>query len=351
MVFLGAVGCGARSELDIPPVDSRDQSCADSGAGTGLVALASQLDAPSALVVVGGAVYWLTGNNSSHAGTLQRCGACGCGNAPETLVTGLDWNYDNGNDPAVSAQPVIAADSQNAYFSGADHVYACSLQGCASQPAILASVQSPGGIAVASGQVYWTNFNVEPSSVMRTNVDGSHQPSTLLSLSGGWELEGIVVRDGTMYFTSFGSILTCPVTGCTSATTFATATPAVYGLAADAATLYWANRYAATFGGTATIESCPLAGCGAPVVLADGLLDDDFRSIATDGVNIYWADTNTGTVSRCPVSGCNGTPTVLATGQAFADAIAVDATSVYWTTLGTPNFDKRDGAVMKLSPK
>ena len=45
---------------------------------------------------------------------------------------------------------------------------------------------------------------------------------------------------------------------------------------------------------------------------------------------------------KAPLTG--GAPTTLASGQGYPWAIAVDATSVYWTTVG-------DGTVMKVTPK
>ena len=347
--WLALVACGARTPLDSPPltVTSNDEPCVND-AGASLVTLASNLDAPSAIALAGDGVYWLTGNNTSHDGTLQRCGRCGCRDAPATLATGLDWN----DTPDAYPMPALATDGANVYFDGADRVYACALSGCAGEPAIVASKQSVGGIAAADGLVYWTNFDVIPSTIASAPPSGAQPPATLLSLDGGYLFEDVRVHDGTMFFVSFEGVMTCPTSGCADATLFAKGSPATGGLALDDVNVYWANRYAASTGGAATVESCPLAGCqGAPTVIATGLADDHFRAIATDGVNVYWTDFAEGTISKCPVTGCAGAPTLLASGQLGPEQIAVDETSVYWTTAGTPNFDHRDGTVMKLTPK
>ena len=75
-----------------------------------------------------------------------------------------------------------------------------------------------------------------------------------------------------------------------------------------------------------------LAG-GATVTIATG--QSDFRGIAVDSANVYWAVAGTaangyvdGTVMSAPLGG--GTPKTLATGQRTPTAIAVDSTNIYW---------------------
>jgi hypothetical protein len=66
---------------------------------------------------------------------------------------------------------------------------------------------------------------------------------------------------------------------------------------------------------------------------------------AVDATSIYWTAEGDGTVMKLPLAG--GTPTVLASVPGSPGAgkgIAVDATSVYWT-------DWTSGKVMKVTPK
>jgi hypothetical protein len=67
-------------------------------------------------------------------------------------------------------------------------------------------------------------------------------------------------------------------------------------------------------------------------------------SIAVDATSVYWT-TGSGYVVKAPLGG--GTATTLASGQFEALGIAVDATSVYWTIAGT----YYAGSIVKLTPK
>jgi hypothetical protein len=64
--------------------------------------------------------------------------------------------------------------------------------------------------------------------------------------------------------------------------------------------------------------------------------------IAVDATSVYWTTYGGGTVMKLPLGG--GTPVTLASGQSSPTRIAVDATSVYWTNYVNPG-----GAVMKVA--
>jgi hypothetical protein len=94
-------------------------------------------------------------------------------------------------------------------------------------------------------------------------------------------------------------------------------------LTIDANNAYWTN-------GDGTIRSVPLAG-GTTATLATGLSQP--MGIAVDAQNVY-AVSQDGRIVSVPLSGAS-TVTVLAQTQPNPYAMAVDATNVYWSNVGS----------------
>jgi sugar lactone lactonase YvrE len=127
-----------------------------------------------------------------------------------------------------------------------------------------------------------------------------------------------------------------------ASTTLATGS-GVFGVAADAANVYWAEM------ANGTIMKVPVGG-GAATTVASGLSGPN--QIAIDAKNLYVTtgtqnSSATGTIARIAKDG--SAVTFLAMGLMMPSGIAVDATSVYWTTLGDGH--SKSGAIMKASPK
>jgi len=118
---------------------------------------------------------------------------------------------------------------------------------------------------------------------------------------------------------------------------------AAFNIAVDATTVYWTGRD----GTTGTLMKVPVGG-GTATTLATG--PSPFNALAIDATTVYFASAD---ILSVPIVG--GAPTTLVAGYP-AGGLAVDATSVYWTyqigvDAGTLPLESDPGSVMKVTPK
>ncbi len=103
----------------------------------------------------------------------------------------------------------------------------------------------------------------------------------------------------------------------------------------DATSTYWSS-----FG---TMSRCALAGCeGSPTIILEG--PSNIHSLAANTKSVFWTDA-AGVIASCPLAGCDGAPTVIGAVNAFTSVLAVDERHVYWIDPGTRIGGGKEGPV------
>jgi hypothetical protein len=250
--------------------------------GGGTVTSISTGGGPDGVAVAGSNVYWLTGGGISEAPVG--------GGATTVVATEANLPYS------------LAVDGTNVYWGTANGGYVVE-KSLAGGPAITITKEgafSISSIAVDSANIYWLSTAAQPSQTvyLQKAPIGGGAVVTLSSADG--LPAGLAVNGGNVYFGIGSALMTVPTGG----------------------------------GATATLATTP-TGIG---------------GVATDGASVYWIGIGTkansyrdATVMRVPVSGGSAVAVARDLYAPQGDAVAVDSTSVYWTTY--------DGKVQKLTPK
>jgi hypothetical protein len=327
-----------------PPAPCTTSSdCPSAGtciSGRCLVTIAKGQSAPYPLVVESANVVWgnqAVFNGGSYVSLGSIVEAPVSGGAPTTLVSGVA----NGDVP----EPALVASATDAYWPNGGVVRTPLAGG---QSLVYGSGQTDvWAMAIDAHRVYWTNGGYVPgmnpplfAQVLAMPLGGG-TIATLTSLTG-YSSAAIAVDSQNLYWVDScyggcqvpGLVLRMPLAG--GAVETLASFPGGYGpfqIALDATHLYMSTMAS----GTSDIAAMPLGG-GSPQTLVANVT---LRAMAVDATSLYWTDDVNGTVMKVSLSG--GAPATLYQGD-IPYAIAVDDTSVYWTS-------PSGGTVMKLSPK
>jgi hypothetical protein len=210
---------------------------------------------------------------------------------------------------------------------------------------------SPAGITLDAANLYWIDTEAMGDGgsvdfvapVMQLPQKGGTTRPLASSLDNG---VGIAIDATSVYWTTRGTeanaytdgtVMKVPKGGGTPVT-LATGVFNPWGpIAVANATVYWADGDDGDGGGLFSVAS----GGGEVRSLASTTAEIFPAAIAVDATSVYWTDYSAPGVLKVPVVG--GTPTTLASGT-VPQGIAIDGTSVYWTDSGAgATFDSCDG--------
>ena len=277
---------------------------------TGVSILASQLQVPPYRIVSDGTLLFWTTN-----GTPGLLAMPVGGGSVRILLDERIPNAENG---------FLAVDDLNLYVLEASDLIRIPKGGGAAT-----LVNEPGasvGYATSLGSsVYWVEYPSNQSALVKsTPLQGGNVASiATISLNKFLGLENIAVTSSTVFVAlASGGLLDFPVSGVrASGPTPVDAGPGslfVGYLTSDADAVYCAVN---------TGSNLRIASDGSITTLGPGVSSS---YIVFDDSYAYWADkTDVGTIMKAPKAG-GGTATVLAR-DTNPIAIAVDATSIYWS--------------------
>ncbi len=302
--------CSCMSNSDCPGNGTCDAD------GRCLITLQANQFLPGSIAVAGNFVYWTNRGRPGFASVVRMPKH---GGVVTTLAADL---------PALEGAAGIEVVGDSAYWF-ADTVYRVPIAGGSVVTLVPAAAgASVQGMAVDGASVYWS----DQQHVYRSPLDGSGTSTVVSSLP-----PGPLSADATHVYWPSGNAVVAMVKPGGTATPLATGDVGdSYAVAVNSTRVVW-------FGiGAGVIYTAPLTG-GASTTLVTESTDSAYAAaLAVDDTWAYATNLSTwiptqpstpGTVVRVALDG--GSVATLATGQLGPSAIAIDDTSVYWTTSST----------------
>ncbi len=195
----------------------------------------------------------------------------------------------------------------------------------------------------AEAYVYWTNSKFGPGTIGRANLDGTHVNQSFIPCA--YNAFGVAVNAANVYWSNppGAQIGRANLDGTDADPSFINYTAyvghpgeAALGVAVNAAHVYWSEISFNSFLGQAgSIIRANLDGSG---------VDRNFGisasaaplGVALDGAHVYWANNPTDTIGRADLDGNPASvDQSFITGAHGPDGVAVDAAHVYWINQDT----------------
>jgi hypothetical protein len=185
----------------------------------------------------------------------------------------------------------------------------------------LGGASAPG----AEAFVYWAH---SPGAIGRAELDGitAKTQSFITGANGPW---GVAVDAAHVYWTNVGNgtIGRANLDGTGANQSFITGANLPTGVAVDAAHIYWTNNGNGTIGraeldGTTAKTQSYITGANGP------------WGVAVDAGYVYWTNAGNGTIGRANLRGITTKNQSFVTGADGPRGVAVDAAHIYWANNG-----------------
>jgi hypothetical protein len=269
--------------------------CAMAAFATAVPSLASGAAAPGGRSAAGSTaahIYWTEpetskGPSGSGINTIWRAGLNG---------TPVNRNFI----PSFEVPGPVAVDASHIYFSNNENggIGRANLNGTHVN---LNFINATGdALALTSSHIYWTEIGASGGSVWQANLDGSHK-QRLASLGSGSYFGGLAIAGGQIYWTNRdkGTIGRAALNGTHVNRRLITALANPTGLAVANGNLYWASATSGT--GNGSIGRAKVSGTGVQRQFITGVADP--FGVAAAAGHLYWADEGAGTIGRARLGG------------------------------------------------